>query len=515
MTRIGIDVGGTNTDAVVLSETVVQAATKVATTEDVTSGILNALQNLLARPEVNGQDIEAAMIGTTHFINAVIQRRQLSRCAVLRIGLPENASLPPFTDWPVDLATAVNGGIFMVEGGHDYDGRPFMPLDETTIREVAQQIRNSGVGALAISAIFSPLDPSDEERAAEIIRQEIPDIHITCSHTLGRIGLLERENATILNAALIELAYETIHSFEQALKTSGIKAPLYLTQNDGTVMSAERAIQAPILSFASGATNSMRGAAALSGLENGMVVDVGGTTTDIGALRHGFPREANAAVKIGGVRTLFRMPDLLSIGLGGGSHVIQSAQGVTVGPQSVGYRLTTDARIFGGAHLTTSDIAVARGQLSLGEATYVQDLDSNLIDAATVEIKRILSDAIDSMKMEAGLVPILAVGGGAFLVPDDLPGVSEVIRVTHGDVANAVGAAIAQISGETDQVFQGMGRDAALAEAERMAIERAIAAGAEPTTITTVDVEDTPLAYLPGDARRVRTRVVGDLDGSQ
>ena len=516
MSRIGIDVGGTNTDTVIVEGTQVLAATKVATTEDVTGGILSALQTILAQPGIDSGAIEATMIGTTHFINAVIQRRHLSRCAVLRIGLPASASLPPFTDWPSDLATNVNGGIFMVEGGREYDGRAFMPLDEAAIRDAARQIRASGVTAVAISAIFSPLDPQDEERAAAIVGEEAPNVHITCSHTLGRIGLLERENAAVLNAALIDLAQRTISSFEDALAASGISAPLYITQNDGTVMHAAAAIQHPILSFASGATNFMRGAAALSGMQNAMVVDVGGTTTDIGALRHGFPREANAAVKIGGVRTLFRMPDLLSIGLGGGSHVTplndaDASGGITVGPQSVGYRLTSDALIFGGQQLTTSDIAVANGQLTLGDSNVVDGLDASLVDAALAEIRRLLADAVDSMKSEAGLVSLLAVGGGAFLVPDDLPGVDKVVRVEHGGVANAVGAAIAQISGETDQVFQGMSRDQALAEAEQIAIERATAAGADPSTISTVDVEDTPLAYLPGDARRVRTRVVGDL----
>src|SRR5258707_13888793 len=110
------------------------------------------------------------------------------------------------------------------------------------------------------------------------------------------------------------------------------------------------------MSFASGATNSMRGAAHLSGREDAMVVDVGGTTSDIGQLRHGFPREANAVVEVGGGRTLFRMPDLLSIGLGGGSHVEQEP--VRVGPLSVGYRLTSEALGFGGTRLTATDIAV-------------------------------------------------------------------------------------------------------------------------------------------------------------
>jgi N-methylhydantoinase A/oxoprolinase/acetone carboxylase beta subunit len=99
-------------------------------------------------------------------------------------------------------------------------------------------------------------------------------------------------------------------------------------------------------------------------------------------------------------------------------------------------------------------------------------------------------------------------------VPDRLFGVSQVIRVPHGDCANAVGAAIAQVSGETDQVYREMTREAAIAAAEAQAIERAVAAGAERTTLQTVDVEDMPLAYLPGNALRVRVRVAGPMRGS-
>ena len=102
----------------------------------------------------------------------------------------------------------------------------------------------------------------------------------------------------------------------------------------------------PVVSFASGATNSMRGAAYLSGLAEAIVVDVGGTSTDVGQLRRGFPREANSVVEVGGVRTLFRMPDLLSIGLGGGSLVARDP--LAVGPHSLGYRLTREALVFGG-----------------------------------------------------------------------------------------------------------------------------------------------------------------------
>jgi len=136
-----------------------------------------------------------------------------------------------------------------------------------------------------------------------------------------------------------------------------------------------------------------------------------------------------------------------------------------------------------------------------------RDLARAVLDAAKAK----LEDAIDRMKTEAGDVPLITVGGGAFLVPDRLAGVSEVIRVAHGDCANAVGAAIAQISGETDQVYRDMIREDAIAAAEAQAIERAVAAGAERGTLQTVDVEDMPLAYLPGNALRVRVRVAGEM----
>src|SRR5882757_2618495 len=211
-----------------------------------------------------------------------------------------------------------------------------MPFDESGMRDAARRIRDSGLRSVAVAASFSPLDPSHEERARKILAKECPKAHVTLSHELGRIGLLERENAALLNAALSDLARVTIAGFRDAISATRIEAPLYLTQNDGTVMSAETALRLPVMSFASGATNSMRGAAFLSGIEDAMVVDVGGTSTDVGQLRRGFPREANSVVEIGAVRTLFRMPDLLSIALGGGSIVTDAP--LQVGPESVGYR---------------------------------------------------------------------------------------------------------------------------------------------------------------------------------
>jgi N-methylhydantoinase A/oxoprolinase/acetone carboxylase beta subunit len=424
--------------------------------------------------------------------------------------LPASASLPPFCDWPADLAERVRGEVFMIQGGHDYDGRPIVPFDEIAMLQAARQIRASGIRSVAIAAIFSPLEPSCEERARAILAEECPDAAVTMSHRLGRIGLLERENAALLNAALIDLARKTIAGFVSAVR--GIAAPLYLTQNDGTMMQAEMAAAQPVMSFSSGATNSMRGAAFLSRLTDAMVIDVGGTTTDIGQLRRGFPREANSVVEVGGVRTLFRMPDLLSIGLGGGSLV--SADGISVGPKSVGYRLIEEGLVFGGNTMTATDVAVATGLVEIGDKRAVADIPRNLVQRALETVGAKIEDSVDRMKTDARELPLIAVGGGAFLVPDCLAGISQVIHVPHGDCANAVGAAIAQVSGETDQVYRDLSREEAIAAAEAQARERAIVAGAERKTLQTVDVEDIPLAYLPGNALRVRVRVAGEMASS-
>ena len=517
MRRIGIDVGGTNTDAVLIEDGKVTGAVKAPTSQDVTTGILDSLGRLAATGILKGSDgkpkrIDGVMIGTTHFINAVVQRRSLTKVAALRLGMPASASLPPFCDWPEDLASLVCGGVWMVEGGHEYDGRPFMPLDEAAVTKAAHEMKAARLRAVGISSIFSPLDPSHERRAAEIVAAVVPDAAITCSSDLGRIGLLERENAGLLNAALADLARDAIAAFQQAIRESGIAAPLFITQNDGTVAEAGQARRLPVYSFASGATNSMRGAAYLSGLSDAMVIDVGGTTTDVGQLKTGFPREANSVVKVGGVRTLFRMPDLLSIGLGGGSHV--TLEPLSVGPLSVGYRLLSDGIAFGGSQLTTTDIAVASGVLQLGDRRKVAHLDAATCRKVFAEAARLAEEAIDRMKTESGDVPLIAVGGGAFLIPEKLAGVSQVIHVEHGDCANAVGAAIAQVSGECDQIFKDMTRIEAIAAAQVIANDRAVAAGADRATLHTIESEDMPLAYLPGNSVRVRVRVVGDVAAS-
>ena len=509
MKRIGIDVGGTNTDAVLIDGTDVLSSVKVPTSPDVMNGVITAINRVMADRPAEEAAIDAVMIGTTHFTNAVVERARLERVGAIRISLPAGASLPPMIDWPAELRDVVNPLSFMVAGGHEYDGRPLVPLDRSAIREAAMRLRDEGVKCVGITALFSPLTNECELQAADIVLEVIPDAQITLSHTLGRIGLLERENVTLLNAALQGIGRQTVDAFQGALAQAGISAPFYLTQNDGTVVLADVAAANPVYSFASGPTNSMRGAAFLTGELDAMVVDVGGTTSDVGCLIGGFPREANNVVEVGGVRTLFRMPDLLPMALGGGTII--NTETNSIGPRSVGYRITEDALVFGGKTLTTTDIAVAAGLTEIGDRDRVKHLEKGFVQETLKRIQKMVEEGVDRMKTSADGVKLIAVGGGAFLIPEQLKGASEVLRVEHAGVANALGAAMAQVSGEVDQVFSGLGREAALAEAEAIAHRRAVEAGALEGTTKVIESEDIPIAYLPGDSRRVRVRVVGDI----
>lgn len=511
--HIGIDVGGTNTDAVLMDGTRTLAGVKHSTTSDVTSGIIRAIEDLRAGQPFAGSDIDAVMIGTTHFINALVQASRLAPTAALRLGLPATRALPPLIDWPEALVEATRARSYLAHGGYEFDGRPISPLDPAELREHAEDMKAHGIRSVAVSSVFSPVNHDLEIEAAEIIASVLgPDVAISLSHEIGRIGLLERENATIINAALRELASEIVDGLTSAVRAQGIQSPIFLSQNDGTLMDEEYVRRYPVATFASGPTNSMRGAAATSGLDNCAVIDIGGTTSDIGLLIRGFPRETTNEVKVAGVRTNFRMPDVLSLGIGGGSIVDEKT--AEVGPGSVGYRLTEEALVFGGSTLTATDIAVAAGRADIGDASKVAHLQPAFIARVLDRIADRVSEAVDRMRTSADPLVVVAVGGGSILLPDDLPVFGTVHRPENYAVANAIGASIAQVGGEIDKVYaiEPGDRDATIAEVRTEAIDKAIAAGAKPATVSIIDFDEVPIPYLPGNATRIRVKAVGDLD---
>jgi N-methylhydantoinase A/oxoprolinase/acetone carboxylase beta subunit len=287
--------------------------------------------------------------------------------------------------------------------------------------------------------------------------------------------------------------------------------PLFISQNDGTLMRADAVGQYPVLTFASGPTNSMRGAAHLAGIADAMVVDIGGTTSDIGMLRNGFPRQSTHFVDVGGVKTNFRMPDVLAVGLGGGSIVRRD--GRDVGPDSVGYQLTSRAQCFGGDVLTATDIAVAGGWADIGDGSLVKTVDVSTVENARTRMRELLDANVERMKTEPRDLPLLAVGGGAVLIDWPVKSVSEVVRPDFSPVANAVGAAIAQVSGKCEKVvtITDQNRESVIEIAMEEARAEAVSAGALADTIEILEVERVPISYLPGNPTRLRVKAVGDL----
>lgn len=513
--RLGIDVGGTNTDAVILDRNdKVVSSCKVATTDPVIRGIEQAVSRILSESRVEPEHIANAMLGTTHATNAIVQRRGLSRVGVLRLASPSGHAIPPFVEWPEDILDALSARYEIVRGGYEYNGAPLAEADRGEIGDALDRMASGGMESLAVSGVFSLVNAGQELLVREVAAERLgPDFPVTLSHEIGSVGLIERENAAIINASIRALAEKAYGSFEDVLGRYGIRADLFITQNDGTLMGIKYAKQYPVLTIASGPTNSLRGAAYLSREENAVVVDVGGTTTDVGVLKKGFPRESGSAVDIGGVRTNFRMPDIISIGLGGGSHVRENGKAPKVGPESVGYRLHTEALCFGGGVTTATDIAVAAGLADIGERHRTDGIPSALRDQALEKIKSMVEEVIDKMKTVAGDVPVVAVGGGSILLPEQLQGASGVSKPRHFEVANAIGAAIAQVSGQVDGIYDvaGKGRDAVVEEVKAAAVENALKAGAQEGSVEIVELDEIPLTYLPSNAVRFRAKAVGDL----
>lgn len=523
--KIGIDVGGTNTDCVLVnSSNDIIAKTKEPTTEDISSGINKAMQAVLSASGILPEHIKQVMLGTTHCTNAIVERKHLNKVGIIRICKPASIMVPPLSGFPKDLEDMLGTHIYMIHGGFEFDGRLIHPLVEEEIKDVLQSM-NGSIESLAITGIFSKINPEQEVRVMEIAKEILgANIAISMSHQIGGLGLLERENATILNAMLNNIAVKMTKSFEDAAAKNGItNAQLFIGQNDGTLMSIHNAKQFPVLTIACGPTNSIRGAGALSGIKNGIVIDVGGTTSDAGVLVNQFPRESSKAANVGGVQTNFRMPDVVAIGLGGGTIIKSDQENIDIGPQSVGYRITSDSLSFGGDTYTLSDYAILKGSLSIPNSLPQDDIAKKLKNHSGKSVEDLqkhvgllvhqkINQLIDKVKTDNKAVPIVLVGGGSLILDNHFEGVSEVIRPPHFEVANAYGACIAQIGGEAEKLFNlaSITREAAIEEVTEVATKNAIAAGAIPETIEVLTIIDTPLAYLP-NATKVKVKVCGAL----
>ena len=209
------------------------------------------------------------------------------------------------------------------------------------------------------------------------------------------------------------------------------------------------------------------------------------------------------------VRTNFAMPDVISIGLGGGS-VVGLNEPLTIGPVSVGHELLQKAKVFGGDTLTATDLAVASGRCQIGNNAppSISSLEK-LIEI----LDKMVSEQVARARTSGKVIPVIAVGGGSVMMPSKVDGL-EVVIPKNNDLANAVGAAIAQVSGQVSRIVlltDEVNRDSAIEEVTAEATSLAVKRHADPKSISVLTISDMPLSYLPGNNLLINVTVVGDL----
>ncbi|KAK6221902.1 hypothetical protein LQW54_001122 [Pestalotiopsis sp. IQ-011] len=484
---IGVDVGGTNTDAVLMRGNDILAWHKSPTTTDVGGGVSTVIQQVLNETGVPLNEISTVKIGTTQFLNASLERdgRKIDRVAVIRLSGPYTRSVAPFLN-----------------------GKDIYPWSKAQLVQEAQTIKDQKITSVVLVGVNSPYFPEQEDEAAVFLSKELGSgFDVSCSHHLGNAGFLERENTAILNASIRRFAASMIGGLAQAINQIIPRAKLYMTLNDGTISQASYAAHYPLKCFASGPTNSARGAAFIGmetlgrlGKPNGdysdlLVIDVGGTTTDVcSLLSNGYPKQSAAFVRIAGVKTNLSVPQIHSIALGGGSIVRQHPDGTTVGPDSVGAGELTESLAVGGKIFTAAD---------LSKLTTERMLELNISNEACYKarqmVKEMIERAVEFTKTKPVDAAVILVGGGSFILPDaeQLKGVSTLTRPKYYEVANAVGAAIAKVSGRVDRLVTPTQQsvNSLVEEGKREAIRLCCEAGGRAETAEIVDLEIIPEAY--------------------
>ncbi|WP_204112647.1 hydantoinase/oxoprolinase N-terminal domain-containing protein [Shimia biformata] len=331
---LGVDTGGTYTDAVLVRDEreVVARAKSLTTHDDLSTGIGRAVAAVLETSGVDPSEIGLASLSTTLATNALVEGRG-EPVALLLIGFSEG-----------DLARAGLGQALgedplrVMVGGHDHAGAEVTALDVAAIADWAREVAGRVTG-FAVAAQFATRNPGHEQAARAAIA-DATGLPVTCSHELSaRLNGPKRALTALLNARLIGMIARLIERGEAVLRGSGIDAPLMVVRGDGALISAEQARHRPVETILSGPAASLVGARWLTGVDNALVSDIGGTTTDIAILRDGRPAIDPMGAMVGTHRTMVEAVAMVTHGLGGDSEVhVRDAGlqgGVTLGPRRV------------------------------------------------------------------------------------------------------------------------------------------------------------------------------------
>ena len=330
---LGIDTGGTYTDAVLIrDEAYVEATAKSLTTrEDLSLGVSRAVGNVLRGAGTAASAVDMVSLSTTLATNALVEGKG-GRVCLIFIGFGEK---------DLDrqgLVEALKGDPHIaISGGHNHTGSEKEPLDLKKLTDaLADQI---GISGYAVASLFATRNPAHEVAARDLIR-EATGKPVSCSHELSaKLGGPKRAMTAVLNARLIGMIDQLIGSTERYLNKLGIAAPLMVVRGDGALISSDQAREKPIETILSGPAASIVGARWMTDKADAMVSDIGGTTTDIAVLKGGHPVIDPDGARVGGLRTMVEAVAVKTFGLGGDSEVHFNrdglAGGLTLGPRRV------------------------------------------------------------------------------------------------------------------------------------------------------------------------------------
>ncbi|MFT5220572.1 MAG: N-methylhydantoinase A/oxoprolinase/acetone carboxylase beta subunit [Gammaproteobacteria bacterium] len=323
--NIGIDTGGTYTDAVIVdtqTRKVIGAEKALTTKGHLEIGVANALGAVIRScgESVSAEQISLVSLSTTLATNALVEGSG-STVAAITIGFSADMIKRSHLGQAIPTAPIIS-----ISGGHQYDGSETCPLDEESLRIEVSRLKDL-VEAFSISANYSVRNPSHEQRAREIIG-EICDKPVTISSELsdGLNGPLRALTATF-NVRIVSLILNLVESVRHAMADFNIDAPLMIVKGDGSIASADSIIAKPIETILSGPAASVIGANFISQLNDFIISDVGGTTTDVAIVKQGWPEINESGAMAGGYRTLVRAIDMQTIGLGGDSEVFITHKG--------------------------------------------------------------------------------------------------------------------------------------------------------------------------------------------
>ena len=223
MYKLGIDVGGTNTDAVLVDENrTVVVDIKYPTSADIYDGILGAMRTVLEVSGVDPKQIHQAMLGTTQCTNAIVERKNLAPIGILRIGAPATTGIRPMVDWAEDIQKIAVGST-IIGGGFEYDGKELAPFDAEAAKAFFEEMKAKGVKSIAISCVFSTVRNDHELEAAKLCREVMgEDVHVSISSEIGSMGLIERENTKNLNAEHCKVAARLTEGFAKSMRDTRI-----------------------------------------------------------------------------------------------------------------------------------------------------------------------------------------------------------------------------------------------------------------------------------------------------